>query len=124
MSEITSCRFFANSCIAPYYREPWARFESRLICLSTNSDRSAERNIVGFLWDGFCGGFVKNARPLGQKSAELAHIICLFLKDNAQQRAVHVDIAVVLYESQLSELVHKDVYAGSGSADHFRQGLL
>jgi hypothetical protein len=77
-----------------------------------------------FLHDSLFGGFVKDVRSLGQKSAERPQIIGSFLKDNAQQGAVYMDIAIVLYETQLPEFVHKDIYARSGSADHFRQRLL
>ena len=46
------------------------------------------------------------------------------VKDDAQQRAVHLEPAVVFDQPELAELVHEEVHAGARRAHHFRERLL
>ena len=46
------------------------------------------------------------------------------VKDDAQQRAVHLEPAVVFDQPELAELVHEEVHPGARRADHFRERLL
>src|SRR5437879_13393441 len=48
----------------------------------------------------------------------------LLVQDDAQQRAVDFDAAVVINEAQSSELVHKETHAGARGADHPCERLL
>jgi hypothetical protein len=47
------------------------------------------------------------------------------VQDDAEERIINVDLAVgVVDEAEIAELVHEEIDAGAGGADHFRQGLL
>ena len=46
------------------------------------------------------------------------------MQNHAQQRAVDGEFAVVLDEPQPAELVHEEINAGPGSANHLREGFL
>ena len=46
------------------------------------------------------------------------------VKDDTQERAVHLEPAVVFDQPELAELVHEEVHPGARRADHFRERLL
>jgi hypothetical protein len=48
----------------------------------------------------------------------------LIVQNNAQQRAVDFDAAVVINEAQLPKLVHEMAHTGPRRADHLRERLL
>ena len=48
----------------------------------------------------------------------------LIVQNHIEQRLVNLDAAVVFNEAELAKAVHEEADAGSGGADHFRQGLL
>ena len=48
----------------------------------------------------------------------------LIQQNYIQQRPMHADAVVVFNQTELPEAVHEKVDAGSGGADHLRQGLL
>src|SRR5579862_1774237 len=48
----------------------------------------------------------------------------LFVQDQVQQRAVYLDLAVVIDKPQFAELVHEKTHARSRGADHVRQCFL
>ena len=48
----------------------------------------------------------------------------LVVKDDTQQRAVHLEPAVVFDQPELAELVHEEVHPGARGAHHFRERLL
>jgi hypothetical protein len=48
----------------------------------------------------------------------------LIVQDNAKKRAVHLQHAVVVDETQLSKLVHEEIHSSASCANHFRQNFL
>ena len=46
------------------------------------------------------------------------------MQDDAQQRAVHLEVSVIFDEAHAAEFVHEGADAGSGRADHFGEGFL
>ena len=46
------------------------------------------------------------------------------VKDDTQERAVHLEPAVVFDQPELAKLVHEEVHPGARRADHFRERLL
>ena len=47
-----------------------------------------------------------------------------FVEKNVQQRAIDLDVAVVLDVSGFAETVHEEVYAGASATDDGGEGLL
>jgi hypothetical protein len=50
--------------------------------------------------------------------------ITLVMKHDVQEGAVHPQCAIVVDKAQLSELVHKEIDAGPGRADHLSEHVL
>ena len=63
----------------------------------------------------------RSAQKVGTQSVLLERLV---VKHYIEQRLVHPNAAVVLYEAQLTETVHEAAHLGAGCADHLRQSLL
>src|SRR5947209_16391176 len=61
---------------------------------------------------------------MGKKADPTCPDHALIPQYDAQQRIVDLEVAVIVDEAQLPELVHEGVYPGPGRADNFRQRLL
>src|SRR6476469_9964202 len=48
----------------------------------------------------------------------------LIVQDHAEEGSIDFEIAVVIDEAEISELVHEEIDARTGRPDHFCQGLL
>ena len=48
----------------------------------------------------------------------------LVVEHDVEEGTVHTQYPIIVHEAQLSELVHKEIDAGTGRADHVREHVL
>jgi len=65
---------------------------------------------------------VAPSRPIRRQAGSEAPV--LVVQDNGQEGAIDLDVAVVFDESEVAELVHEEVDAGAGRADHLGERFL
>src|SRR5665647_3988518 len=70
------------------------------------------------------------ARPLNRRGRRtwlqglVSFDLRVVVQDSVQQRTIDLDFSVVIDQAQFSKFIHEKADAGSGRADHLRQGAL
>ena len=75
---------------------------------------------------GCCGSTLRrlSEHPPKEELRSAVSSLLLLVQHNAEQRAMHLQSAVVVDEAELSEFVHEEIHPGAGGAHHFRQSFL